>query len=635
MLIRRRVVVALVCVCLGASVALAQTTPVDVRGHWAEGRIATLLGRGVVELYPDGRFRPDETVDRARFVRWLIAAKGLPLERPQAGTFRDVRPVDWFFTFVETAAAHGILGGDSPQGPVPAFRPSEPVTREEAVQWTVRAMGYGWEADRLAAASLSAADAADVTPTRRGFIAVALLARPPLLREPEADRLRPRDPMTRAEAASLVWAYLQAVETNVRLQTEEEIHPGIQLVTEKRGVLRTPPVWRVQIGAFANQDNALRLADQMRARGLTVFVDLLDGLHRVRVGSFATRDAAETLRARLAEEGLPTWLISTLRDFEALPGPHRVVVLRIQPHAAALAPALARERVIGRERTSAIASRRGAIAAVNGGFFAADGDPIGGLAIDGEWISEPLPGRSCAGIADDGTLVFDTLQWRGEVSTPYGQVALSGINRSRRPDETILYTPRYDVTTRTNAAGLEVVVGGGVVRELRAGGNSTIPVDGFVLSAHGSARAALTSLQPGDPVTVTISVWPASGDARWQQLRHVLCGGPRLLAGGQIVAAGEGFAPSFLNRRHPRTAVGRAPDGTIILTVSDGRAPYHALGMTATEMALELRSWGAADAMNLDGGGSSAMVVRGRVVNLPSDETGERPVSDALLVFRR
>jgi hypothetical protein len=379
-------------------------------------------------------------------------------------------------------------------------------------------------------------DAADITASRTGSVAVALLARPPLLREPKADRVRPRAPMTRAEAASLIWVYLQAVETGVRLQTEEQIEPGVRLVTEKRGVLRTPPVWRVQIGAFASEENARRLADQMRSRGLPAFVDFLDGLHKV--------------RARLAEEGLPTWLISTLRDFDILPGPHRVAVLEIRPNAAVVAPALARDRVIGRERTSAIVARRGAVAAGNGGFFAAHGDPIGGLAIDREWISEPVPGKSCAGIAEDWVLLFDALEWRGEAATPYGPLVLSGINRARRTDETILYTPRYGATTRTNSAGVEVVVANGAVREVRsAAGISSIPADGFVLSAHGSARAALSSLQPADPVSVTISVSPASGDPRWQQLRHVVCGGPRLLDAGQIVASGEGFTPSFLNRR--------------------------------------------------------------------------------------
>ncbi len=55
--------------------------------------------------------------------------------------------------------------------------------------------------------------------------------------------------------------------------------------------------------------------------------------------------------------------------------------------------------------------------------------------------------------------------------------------------------------------------------------------------------------------------------------------------------------------------------------------------MTIAELAALLRELGAVEAVNMDGGGSTTMVVRGKVVNSPSDLTGERPVGDALLVF--
>ncbi|HEY3247256.1 MAG TPA: phosphodiester glycosidase family protein, partial [bacterium] len=87
------------------------------------------------------------------------------------------------------------------------------------------------------------------------------------------------------------------------------------------------------------------------------------------------------------------------------------------------------------------------------------------------------------------------------------------------------------------------------------------------------------------------------------------------------------------DRRHPRTAVGTLADGRIVLFVVDGRSPYHSLGMTLLELAMELRRLGAVDALNLDGGGSTTMVVHGRVINLPSDENGERPVGSVLLVL--
>ena len=55
--------------------------------------------------------------------------------------------------------------------------------------------------------------------------------------------------------------------------------------------------------------------------------------------------------------------------------------------------------------------------------------------------------------------------------------------------------------------------------------------------------------------------------------------------------------------------------------------------MTLAELAELMRDLGCQEALNLDGGGSATMVVRDRVVNRPSDATGERPVSDAILLF--
>ena len=67
----------------------------------------------------------------------------------------------------------------------------------------------------------------------------------------------------------------------------------------------------------------------------------------------------------------------------------------------------------------------------------------------------------------------------------------------------------------------------------------------------------------------------------------------------------------------------------------DGRQPAKSVGMTIAELAALMLEFGCVEAINLDGGGSTTMVVEGKVVNTPSDAAGERPVSDALLVFLR
>jgi exopolysaccharide biosynthesis protein len=105
-----------------------------------------------------------------------------------------------------------------------------------------------------------------------------------------------------------------------------------------------------------------------------------------------------------------------------------------------------------------------------------------------------------------------------------------------------------------------------------------------------------------------------------------------------VPARAEGFAPLrsflqvFVRGRQARTLAGVTEDGRLLLVTVDGRRPGWSVGMTLPEAARLMRSLGARDALNLDGGGSTTMVVRGQVVNRPSDRVGERPVSDALYV---
>ncbi|MDR5695870.1 MAG: phosphodiester glycosidase family protein [Armatimonadota bacterium] len=609
--------------------ATAQPVPPDIRGHWAENRISALLARNIIDLGNGGRFQPDDPILRGKFIEWLVRAKGLPLLRPVHASFEDVPPWHPAFPYVETAVAFGLVEGGR------RFLPEEAMTRIDGFTLVVLALGYARESAVLGDVSLPFTDTSSLPGAARGVLAVSILARPPLLREPPATKFRPFAPMTRAEAANLLWSYLQAIERGITLRVTTPIAPGVELVVEKQGALRAPLLWRVQIGAFQNQENALRLAEAMRAQGFPASVEFFDDFYKVRVGNLKTRREAEDLARRLSSMGLPTWIVSTVRDFEALPGPFWSGEVIITPGSRILlAPALANGRVIGRERTSAIARRSGAIAAVNGGFFHPDGDPTGCLMINGELISEPTPERTCMGITRDGEILFARLRFEGTVAVGEVSIPLDGINRARKDGELILYTSRYHTSTLTNSSGTEAIILRGTVQEILDGqGNSTIPPDGYVLSGSGPKRRwILENLRPGATVHLSFRLLPDSEDPRWGGVIHMIGGGPRLLVSGQYMG-GEGFPIQFSHKRHPRTAVGVTRTGRVLLVVVDGRQPDHSLGMTLPELAALLLRLGVTDALNLDGGGSSTLVVRGMVVNSPSDETGERAVADALLVL--
>jgi len=165
------------------------------------------------------------------------------------------------------------------------------------------------------------------------------------------------------------------------------------------------------------------------------------------------------------------------------------------------------------------------------------------------------------------------------------------------------------------------------------GGALAIPPRGAVLSATGdSAIAFVRALaRRGTLVRVTAGLGaPAFAP------RTSVGGWPRVVLDGANVGVRadslEGTFPRFSTARHPRSAIALSRDSTqLMLVVVDGRRPW-SVGMSLGELADQLIALGAFQAMNLDGGGSSALWVAGEVVNFPSDPTGERAVGNALVV---
>lgn len=143
----------------------------------------------------------------------------------------------------------------------------------------------------------------------------------------------------------------------------------------------------------------------------------------------------------------------------------------------------------------------------------------------------------------------------------------------------------------------------------------------------------------GDPTPGPDSVidagWPVSLREPDPET-ELVAGFPELLdEGARVGDLGVSERPGFAASRHPRTAVAwdREPD-VLWIVVVDGRQPGYSEGMTLPELTAVLEALGVEEALNLDGGGSSVMVVEGRAMSRPSDEEGERPVANALAVVR-
>lgn len=150
--------------------------------------------------------------------------------------------------------------------------------------------------------------------------------------------------------------------------------------------------------------------------------------------------------------------------------------------------------------------------------------------------------------------------------------------------------------------------------------------DGYFWAPSSEPRAALIFDAQKKPRIAMIKDVPPDA-------LQIIAGSNVLLERGEIVVESES---GFSKTRHPRTAVGIGADGkTLILVVVDGRRAKTAVGMSLTEMAQLMQSLGCRDALNLDGGGSSEMVVRNpqggvlQVLNSPSDGR-ERAVANVL-----
>jgi exopolysaccharide biosynthesis protein len=205
------------------------------------------------------------------------------------------------------------------------------------------------------------------------------------------------------------------------------------------------------------------------------------------------------------------------------------------------------------------------------------------------------------------------------------------VDRMRLENELILFNDGYDDTTDTNRYGTEVKLVNGVVSDISRAGSMPLTAGSTVLSGNGTAAAFLNGLRRGDRVTLRQTLGNPVADSA----ASVGSAGPQLVRDGQVaVTSGEEeIAPDIADGRAPRTGVGIKKDGTVLIVVVDGRSDDSA-GFTLDEFARYFVSLGADRAMNFDGGGSSEMVVNGRIMNDPSDGS-ERPVRVALGVFRK
>ena len=252
-----------------------------------------------------------------------------------------------------------------------------------------------------------------------------------------------------------------------------------------------------------------------------------------------------------------------------------------------------------------------ALVAVNGGFFNRVRQlPLGAVRLDNEWLSGPILNRGAIGWDQTGPLMFGRLQLIQEIRVNRGRRWALGMLNSGYVQRGL---SRY---TRAWGSTYQALSGEEQAMTLRDGRvvatyDQAALVRGVPLPQRGDLIVARGGIalpaQVGDEVTLQISSSNPLGERA-----QVMGGGPLLLREGRVVLKGrqEGFSPGFLSSSAPRTVVAQDKNRVWLLTAkgTNGSDP------TLLETSLALRQLKLTEALNLDGGGSTTMIIANTTV---------------------
>ena len=479
---------------------------------------------------------------------------------------------------------------------------------------------------------------------------------------------------------------------SVETVTASNILPGIKYSRIERWNELIQPVWFVSYGLARDENSTQHFRDCAVAGNLAPvqlgFTWPGSGLmpySETVAGAFGTRDEAVRF---LAAHPQPAHCQSRITASPLYPnlaeGPWRVHVVEIDPKTfeGGFRIAHGGNHSAGRSTTSAISREAGAAVAVNGGYFVMEmqdgivgesaGLSIASGAMQSEpswgrpWFVFPNPNRAEARLQTSPDAVVPQVEWGdGTISR------LDGIDRN--PDQLrncgsfaagAAQLAWHDKTCHPTDQLVAITIGSGVdLKQDEAHFVAILHSDGRVdasdpreaksgdrlLLATGKRRDELVQKLAGNRMArLTVPLLKSMPNASG------VAGGPTLLYGGRLIydelregwpldlAGGKDANDMhrFIILRAPRTAIGVRSDGTVLLVVVDGwryadnrRSAFPLNGGASIE---ELRrimlDLGADQAMNLDGGGSTTLVINGTVINQPTDPDGERAVGDAVLL---
>lgn len=307
----------------------------------------------------------------------------------------------------------------------------------------------------------------------------------------------------------------------------------------------------------------------------------------------------------------------------------------------------AANHIKGNERTSVMAKQNSytghkVVAAINGDFYHAGGIPTNIQIRNGQIVTLPIA-RTIIAFDVNNKPIMNSIKYFGKIFNGNSSFNIDGVNITRKANQLVLFNRYFGEATGTNSAGREFLIRRVnnwlvndtvkcVVAKIQVGmGNMIIPDTTFaVISAEGASIDFSKSIRIGDTLKILNTITPAI-----PKVKEAI--------GGfiQVVNNGKDYVdqsyvkenkPGHALLRHPRTAVGFSQDSTkLYLIAVDGRQT-HSVGMTLHELADIMVKIGVHYGLNLDGGGSTTMVVQDSIMNKPSDGF-ERAVGNGLLII--
>lgn len=479
-------------------------------------------------------------------------------------------------------------------------------------------------------------------------------------------------------------------------RTVESPAPGLEITTVVRGYRDSKAFYTVNAATVRDRAKAAQITTLLKRAGFDARMELLNERalddpasgpygYRVRVGRYKNKSSAEAMLKKINKAGIrhkDSLIGGTVQysgeDGGLTTGPWEIRIVTVDPkkYGGEFRTAIATPDGTGGETVSSMVRRTGALMGINGSYFVSKasngtiGDVEGFSMMNGRIVSEAVNNTASFILPSPNGLgaKIDKLTMKISVQSSDGSTEIvDGMNRKPGlilrcggvhdtptvlPRQSYLCKDANELIYFTEEFGKNADAGSGVqvtldktgkvvsIAEKRGG---RIPKDGAVLQGTGTGAAWLRRhAKVGAKLKISHEIKTSDGKRLTTNNKmSAISAGPILLKDGLplIDATAEGFNwPSstlfydFGVRRHPRTIAGITSGGKFIFVVAEGRNPGTAAGLSLMEEMKLMRSLGAVDAINLDGGGSSTFVGPDGLRGNPSDGK-ERMVGDALLVM--